>query len=60
MHILLVSREYNHVDVPHALMTIMYLFIQLSEHASLPVLLSLRNQQTGECPIGTYFLTAEV
>ena len=31
MHVLLVSREYNHVDVLHALMTIMYLFIQLNE-----------------------------
>ena len=41
MRVLLISREYYHVDVPHALMTIMYLFIQLNEACLLPVLLSL-------------------
>ena len=38
MHVLLVSREYYHVELLHALMTIMYLFIQLNEACSLPSL----------------------
>ena len=39
MHVLLVGREY-YVDLLHALMTIMYLFIQLNKACSLPVLYS--------------------
>ena len=41
MHVLLVSREYYHVDLLHALMTIMYLFIQLNEACSIHYLVSL-------------------